>query len=43
MTDKKPARTSKTPTPKKRFRVKKLEERFAPKGPPFSKRFCWSF
>jgi hypothetical protein len=37
------AQPSKVPEPKRRFRLQKLEERIAPKGPPFSKRTCNSF
>lgn len=43
MKPQKPAPRSEIPVPKKRFRLRKLEERIAPKGPPFSKRFCQSF
>ena len=33
-----PAQPSKVLEPKRRFRLQKLEERIAPKGPPFSKK-----
>ena len=36
------AKPSKVVEPKKRFHLQKLEERIAPKGPPFSKR-CQAF
>ena len=38
----KPAVPPEIHAPRKRFRIRKLEERLAPKGPPFTKR-CRSF
>jgi hypothetical protein len=48
MNPKKPAPTSaaqpsKLPAPERRFLLQKLEERIAPKGTPFSKRWCRTF
>jgi hypothetical protein len=43
MNPKKPALpSSAVREPAKRFVIKKLEERIAPKGPPFTRK-CWSF
>ena len=38
MNPNKPVQPSKVPEQRKRFRLQKLEERIAPKGPPFTRK-----